>query len=117
MDVRRFGREAGSRRPAVSIVAQDANICSSNILSDQRPIVHRFFVDRWGIQKTGDDAPHPFRCRPRPEIHLRACSLLHPGNIFAVENMVYFLYHTTGQSACAEWGENEKISKETGSFQ
>jgi len=34
-----------------------------------------------------------------------------------VENMVYFLYHTTGQSACAEWGENEKISKETGSFQ
>jgi hypothetical protein len=47
----------------------------------------------------------------------QACSPLHPGHIIGVENMVYFLYHTTGQSACAEWGEDEKISKETGSFQ
>jgi hypothetical protein len=30
---------------------------------------------------------------------------LRAGHIIAVENMVYFLYHTTGQSACAGWGE------------
>jgi|SRR5690606_15309826 hypothetical protein len=108
-------REAGDRPFPSSLKMRTSVRVTFYPIKGRLSIV--FFVDRWGIQKTGDDAPHPFRCRPRPELHLRACSLLHPGNIFAVENMVYFLYHTTGQSACAEWGENEKISKETGSFQ
>src|SRR5690606_39643868 len=71
-------REAGDRPFPSSLKMRTSVRVTFYPIKGRLSIV--FFVDRWGIQKTGDDAPHPFRCRPRPELHLRACSLLHPGN-------------------------------------